>query len=118
MNRLLIFAILFLSSGHLIAETDVFIVASKVTVDSKLIGSPVVLLKAGEETKMVIEDIFELSLLVTQAEGGTVLVAADLTIDGETVSPNIMVEPGQEFGMGIGETVISMTVRQQSQDGI
>ncbi len=117
MKRILII-LLFLFSGYVNADNEVFVFDSEIIVDSRVIGSPVLTVNAGEEATLVIQDVYELSLLATPTESGAVLVSADLTIDKETVSPRVLVNLGQKFRMGIGKTVISMTIRQQSQDDI
>ena len=99
------------------AQKETFVIESEITVGDELIGSPVISVASGKEAKVSVQDSYDLALTAITHENDDILVSAELTVQGETVSPRVLVKAGQPFGMGVGDTKVSMIIRLPSQDG-
>ena len=117
MKKRLIALMLYIMSAPLLASGESFIVESEIMVGGKTVGSPVIAVISGKEATIAVQGAYNLSLVVTAQENGGVLLDVELMVDGETVSPRMLVKLGQSFGIGVGDIKISMVIRKYVQDG-
>jgi len=107
----------YIMSAPLLAGDKSFLIESEIMVDQKIIGSPVIAVISGKEANIAVQGAYKLSLVATYQERGGVLLDAEFMVDGETVSPSMLVKLGQSFGMRVGDASISMVIREYVQDG-
>ncbi len=100
-----------LLSGSLLAQQEIFVIESEITIGNEIIGTPVMSVTSGNEASISVRDSYDLALMAVAHENSEILVSTELTVQGETVSSSALVKAGQPFGIHVGDIKLSMIIR-------
>jgi len=106
-----------LVSSGAYAESTSYSVETQIQRGQVVVGEPKFVVITGEETRVSVQDKYDFAFLANPGQDGNIYLAIDLTVDGETISPRVVVKPGQPFGMSVGNTSVSMIIRSVVQSG-
>lgn len=90
---------------------DAYSIDLKITADGKEIASPSMAVQSGKEAIVITQD-YELSLIATSHEEDEVSLSASLTMDGNTITPSLIVEIGQESSVSIDGSKLTFLVER------
>lgn len=116
MKRSTVAFVLALMTASAFAEDPVFMVSTKLVAGDELVASPKLIVRAGQTASVSVGSAYELSLSVSPQASGALLVKTAITMEGESAEPSLLVTPGKEAAISIGETTLSLTLERHLAD--
>ena len=92
--------------------SDTFVVTTKIYNGENLVSSPTLTVSPKEEALISVDDLYSFALKVTPEGESTVNLSTKLKIDGESISPSIVVELDKEAKVSGGNTALSVMVKK------
>ena len=99
------------------AAADTYKVSAQLSHQGRVFASPVVVAHEGEPAKISVrgENGYTLQLTVVPAPEGKLSVAANLKSSLGDMAPAVVVEPGKQASMSVGDMAMSITAVASSR---
>lgn len=93
---------------------DNYIVSTKIYDNNNLISSPTLIVNPNKEASISVDNLYSFTLKLTTANESTVNIYTKLEVGGESISPYLLVELGEEANINIGGKEFSIIVNKSS----
>lgn len=111
-NAIIMFAVWFAAS--LAYADDAYLVEAKIYNEENLIGSPTLALKSSDAALIQDGEHYTLELSLIPTDETTAKLSATLTVNGEKISPSLLVELGKASTVKLGDLGLSVVVRKMA----
>ena len=118
MNRLVGFVAALLISSLVVAEEDAYLIQCTISDGERVISSPAVVAEPGKQVTVSVTDTYDLALMAEDLDDARIALSADITTDGETHSPALLVELDRPAEIEIGDTTLRVVVSGYVADDV
>ena len=97
------------------ANSHDYIVKTKLYQQDKLIGSPTLMVRENEAATISLDQLqsdYQLNIILNEVDDNSVSVATNIRVDDQSISPEMLVNYGEEASIMIEHKKLSLTIER------
>ena len=114
MKLIVMTTVLTLAASTAMAE-DTYLVSSEIIHKDQVLGAPTMLVPANNTASMEAGDSYKLSFIIKPNDQKSVLISTNLDVAGDSYSPALLVNIGEQASIAMDDTKLSMTVTRHTK---